>query len=124
MFIDMAADADMVLFNRCTPDMPLSGWKRSVRAVNRMCEIVFEDRAFSYLHRNPKKRMSSTQQVIALRPGTKEPLGRSCPCTRHLRNNRFSGAPPLSGELHFFANSNVGAGFSPPAPPGPSPPCG
>ena len=43
MFIDMVSEADMVLFNRCTPDMPLSGWKRSVRAVNRMCEIVFED---------------------------------------------------------------------------------
>ena len=28
---------------RATPDMPLSGWKRSIRAVNRMCEIVFED---------------------------------------------------------------------------------
>ena len=43
MFIDMVSNADMVLFNRCTADMPLSGWKRSVRAVNRMCEIVFED---------------------------------------------------------------------------------
>ena len=43
MFIDMVTEADMVLFNRCTPDMPLAGWKRSVRAVNRMCEIVFED---------------------------------------------------------------------------------
>ena len=42
MFIDMVTEADMVLFNRCTEDMPLSGWKRSVRAVNRMCEIVFE----------------------------------------------------------------------------------
>ncbi len=43
MFIDMVSNADMVLFNRCTGEMPLSGWKRSVRAVNRMCEIVFED---------------------------------------------------------------------------------
>lgn len=42
MVIDMVTEADMVLFNRCTPEMPLSGWKRSVRAVNRMCEIVFE----------------------------------------------------------------------------------
>ena len=39
----MVTEADMVLFNRCTPEMPLSGWKRSIRAVNRMCEIVFED---------------------------------------------------------------------------------
>ncbi len=43
MVIDMVTEADMVLFNRCTPDMPMSGWKRSIRAVNRMCEIVFED---------------------------------------------------------------------------------
>ena len=43
MFIDMVTEADMVLFNRCTPDMPMSGWKRSIRAVNRMCEIVFEN---------------------------------------------------------------------------------
>ena len=43
MIIDMVTEADMVLFNRCTADMPLSGWKRSIRAVNRMCEIVFED---------------------------------------------------------------------------------
>ena len=43
MIIDMVTEADMVLFNRCKEDMPLSGWKRSIRAANRMCEIVFED---------------------------------------------------------------------------------
>ena len=43
MIIDAVSEADLVLFNRCTPDMPLSGWKRSVRAANRMAEIVFED---------------------------------------------------------------------------------
>ena len=43
LIIDAVTEADMVLFNRCTPDMPMSGWKRSIRAVNRMCEIVFED---------------------------------------------------------------------------------
>ena len=43
MIIDQVSEADMVLFNRCTPDMPMSGWKRSIRAVNKMCEIVFED---------------------------------------------------------------------------------
>ena len=43
MIIDMVSDADMVLFNRAKPEMPLAGWKRSVRAVNRMCEIVFEN---------------------------------------------------------------------------------
>ena len=43
MIVDQVTEADMVLFNRCTAEMPLSGWKRSIRAVNRMCEIVFED---------------------------------------------------------------------------------
>jgi hypothetical protein len=43
MVMDMVSEADMVLFNRCTPEMPLAGWKRSIRAANRMCEIVFED---------------------------------------------------------------------------------
>ena len=43
MVIDMVSEADMVLFNRCQAEMPLAGWKRSIRAVNRMCEIVFED---------------------------------------------------------------------------------
>ena len=43
MIIDMVTEADMVLFNRCTPDMPLAGWKRSIRAANLMCEVVFED---------------------------------------------------------------------------------
>ena len=36
MIIDMVTEADMVLFNRCKEDMPLSGWKRSIRAVNRI----------------------------------------------------------------------------------------
>ena len=43
MIIDMVTEADMVLFNRCKEDMPLSGWKRSIRAVNRMCQMAFED---------------------------------------------------------------------------------
>ena len=43
MIVDQVTEADMVLFNRCTAEMPLSGWKRAIRAVYRMCEIVFED---------------------------------------------------------------------------------
>ena len=43
LIVDMVSEADMVLFNRCTADQPLSGWKRSIRAVNRMAEIVFEN---------------------------------------------------------------------------------
>ena len=29
MIIDMVTEADMVLFNRCTTDMPMSGWKQT-----------------------------------------------------------------------------------------------
>ena len=43
MIIDAVSEADLVLFNRCTSDMPMAGWKRTIRAANRMCEIVFED---------------------------------------------------------------------------------
>ena len=41
--VDMVSQSDMILFNRCTAQQPLAGYKRSVRAVNRMAEIVFED---------------------------------------------------------------------------------
>lgn len=43
MIVDMVSESDMILFNRCTADQPLAGYKRSIRAVNRMAEIVFED---------------------------------------------------------------------------------
>lgn len=42
LIMDAVTEADMVLFNRCTEDMPLSGWKRAIRATNRQTEIVFE----------------------------------------------------------------------------------
>lgn len=43
LVIDMVSIADMIVFNRCTPDMPLSMFKRSIRAVNRQCDVIFED---------------------------------------------------------------------------------
>ena len=39
--VDMVFEADMILFNRCKAEQPLAGYKRSIRAVNRMAEIVF-----------------------------------------------------------------------------------
>lgn len=42
LIADAVSEADMVLFNRCTNDMPLANWKRSIRALNRQTEIVFE----------------------------------------------------------------------------------
>ena len=43
LIVGMVSNSDMVLFNRCRPDQPLAGYKRSIRAVNRMGEIIFED---------------------------------------------------------------------------------
>lgn len=43
MIVDMVTDSDMILFNRCKPEQPLAGYKRSIRAVNRMGEVIFED---------------------------------------------------------------------------------
>lgn len=43
MALDMITGADIVIFNRCTEDMPLSAWKRTIRAINKMCQVAFED---------------------------------------------------------------------------------
>ena len=43
LVIDMVSLADMVIFNRSSKEMPLSMFKRSIRAVNRPCEVIFED---------------------------------------------------------------------------------
>lgn len=46
-----------------------------MRAATMTHSPFFRERDRSYLHRKPKKRMSSAQQVMALRPGMKVPLG-------------------------------------------------
>lgn len=66
MIMDMVTEADMVLFNRCTADMPMSGWKRSIRAANRMCEMVFEDEAGEELEVEDILPYSLTEPHIAL----------------------------------------------------------
>jgi len=42
MFVDMFRNADMVIFNRCTKDMPLAEYRRGIKVVNPACEVVFE----------------------------------------------------------------------------------
>ena len=42
LFVEMVRNADMVLFNRCTEDMPLAGYRRSVKVVNQGAQIIFE----------------------------------------------------------------------------------
>lgn len=43
LFVEMVRNADMVLFNRCSMDMPLASFRRSVKVVNQGAEIIFED---------------------------------------------------------------------------------
>ena len=43
LFVDMSRNAEIVIFNRCTKDMPLSNFRRSIKVVNPACQIMFED---------------------------------------------------------------------------------
>ena len=43
IFVEMARNADMVTFNRCTKDLPLANFRRSIKVVNPGCEVLFED---------------------------------------------------------------------------------
>jgi putative membrane protein len=43
LFVEMVRNADMVMFNRCTKDLPLANFRRSIKVVNPGCEILFED---------------------------------------------------------------------------------
>ena len=41
LFVEMARNADMVLFNRCREDLPLANFRRSVKVVNPACDVQF-----------------------------------------------------------------------------------
>ncbi len=43
LFVEMIKNADMVDFNRCSRDMDLMAYRRSVKVVNRRCQILFEN---------------------------------------------------------------------------------
>ncbi|MCQ5202379.1 GTP-binding protein [Mordavella massiliensis] len=43
LFMDMVRNAELVMFNRCTKDMPLASYRRSVKVVNQSAQIIFED---------------------------------------------------------------------------------
>ncbi len=43
LFVEMMKNADMVSFNRCTTEMPLANFRRSIKVVNRKCQVFFED---------------------------------------------------------------------------------
>ncbi len=41
LFVEMAKNADMVLFNRCDGDLPLANFRRSIKVVNPGCDVQF-----------------------------------------------------------------------------------
>ena len=43
LMTDPMKEADLILFNRCTDDMPKSQWRRTVRALNQGANILFEN---------------------------------------------------------------------------------
>lgn len=43
LFAEMVQKADMVLFNRCKPEDPLTNYRRGIKVVNPACDISFED---------------------------------------------------------------------------------
>lgn len=43
LLTDPMKEADMVLVNRCNPEMPKSPWRRQIRALNPNCSILFEN---------------------------------------------------------------------------------
>lgn len=45
IFMEMVKNADMVMFNRCTADLPLANFRRSIKVVNPAAEILFEDQS-------------------------------------------------------------------------------
>lgn len=44
-FVEMVREADMVVFNRSTKDLPLANFRRSIKVVNPGCQVLFEDLA-------------------------------------------------------------------------------
>ena len=43
LLTDPMKEADLVLFNRCTEEMPKSQWRRTIRALNQGASILFEN---------------------------------------------------------------------------------
>jgi len=43
IMIDQMRNADMIIFNRCTADTRKSEYRKSIRAVNRRCQVIFEN---------------------------------------------------------------------------------
>ncbi len=43
LMMDIFFQSELVIFNRCTEDMPLNSYRRSIKAVNRRAQVIFEN---------------------------------------------------------------------------------
>ena len=43
LVMEQVQTAEMVMFNRCTEDMPCASYRRAIRATNRRVQVIFED---------------------------------------------------------------------------------
>lgn len=43
LFVEMFAEADLVVFNRCSTDAPMAEFRRGIKVTNQACEVAFED---------------------------------------------------------------------------------
>ena len=41
--MDLFSRSELVIFNRCDPSMPLNNYRRSIKAVNRRAQVIFEN---------------------------------------------------------------------------------
>ncbi|MCF0146623.1 MAG: GTPase [Eubacterium sp.] len=41
LFVEMSRNAEMILFNRCTEELPLASFRRSIKVVNPGCDVQF-----------------------------------------------------------------------------------
>ena len=41
LFVEMARNAEMILFNRCTQEQPLANYRRSIKIFNPACDVQF-----------------------------------------------------------------------------------
>ncbi|HIQ98146.1 MAG TPA: GTPase [Candidatus Scybalocola faecavium] len=43
LMMDIFSQSELVIFNRCSEDMPLNSYRRSIKAVNRRAQVIFEN---------------------------------------------------------------------------------
>ncbi len=66
LFVDMFRNADMVTFNRCTREMQLANFRRSIKVVNPACEVVFEDNEGEIVEMQNELPYDLNQEVIEI----------------------------------------------------------